>query len=204
MYPTSVSKRPQKLHNTASAIYVVTQEDIRRSGAVNIPEVLRLVPGVWVGKIDQNQYAISIRGFNSEFRSKKLLVFIDGRSIYSPLSSGVIWAAQDVMLEDIDRIEVIRGPGSALYGANAFSGIVNIITKAPQDMAGQFGKEAMGSQNLVNFHIRHGRELSNRTAFSISAGFDNLDREEERYEGLSSTSFDSLLDNFNNRMKGSI
>ena len=116
---TSVSKRPQKLNEAASAIYVVTQEDIRRSGAVNIPEALRLVPGVWVAKIDQTQYAVSIRGFNSEFRSKKLQVFVDGRSIYSPLSSGIIWAALDIMLEDIDRIEVIRGPGAVLWGSNA-------------------------------------------------------------------------------------
>ncbi len=126
---TSVSKRPQKLHEAASAIFVVTQEDIRRTGAVNIMEALRIVPGLLVSKIDQNQYAVSARGFNSQFGSNKLLVLMDGRTIYNPSFAGVIWAAQDTMMEDIDRIEVIRGPGAALWGSNAVAGVINIITK---------------------------------------------------------------------------
>ena len=126
---TSVSKRPQKLHEAASAIFVVTQEDIRRTGAVNIMEALRIVPGLLVSKIDQNQYAVSARGFNSQFGSNKLLVLMDGRTIYNPSFAGVIWAAQDTMMEDIDRIEVIRGPGAALWGSNAVAGVINIITR---------------------------------------------------------------------------
>ena len=129
---TSVSKRPQKLHETASAIYVVTQEDIRRTGAVNLMEALRIVPGLLVSKINQNVFSISVRGFNRGSGSDKLLVLIDGRSIYSPVSNGlnkgVQWIVQDVVLEDIDRIEVIRGPGAALWGSNAVAGGNSLAT----------------------------------------------------------------------------
>ena len=112
---TSVSKRPQKLHEAASAIFVVTQEDIRRTGAVNIMEALRIVPGLQVARIDQTQYTISARGFlTSQFGSNKLLVLMDGRTIYNPSFAGVIWAAQDTMMEDIDRIEVMRSGRSVV------------------------------------------------------------------------------------------
>jgi len=110
---TSVSKRTQKVADAAAAIFVLTQEDIRRSGATSIPEALRLVPGLEVARIDQNKWAIGSRGFNGRF-DNKLLVLIDGRSVYTPLFSGVYWNVQDVMLEDVDRIEVIRGPGATL------------------------------------------------------------------------------------------
>jgi iron complex outermembrane receptor protein len=124
---TSVSKRPEMVHKAASAIYVLTGEDIRRSGAVNIMEALRMVPGVLVSKLNQNRYAISIRGFNQRLGSDKLLVLMDGRSVYSPVAAGVFWIGQDTVLEDIDRIEVIRGPGAALWGSNAVAGVINII-----------------------------------------------------------------------------
>ena len=107
---TSVSKRTQKVADAAAAVFVITQEDIRRSGATSIPEALRLAPGLQVARIDQNKWAIAARGFNGRF-DNKLLVLIDGRSVYTPLFSGVYWNVQDVMLEDVDRIEVIRGPG---------------------------------------------------------------------------------------------
>jgi len=128
MQVTSVSKRTQKVADAAAAIFVITQEDIRRSGATSIPEALRLVPGLEVARIDENKWAIGSRGFNGRF-DNKLLVLIDGRSVYTPLFSGVYWNIQDVMLEDLDRIEVIRGPGATLWGANAVDGVINIITK---------------------------------------------------------------------------
>src|SRR5258706_941267 len=124
---TSVSKRTQKVADAAAAIFVITQEDIRRSGATSIPEALRLVPGLEVARIDENKWAIGSRGFNGRF-DNKLLVLIDGRSGYNPLFSGVYWNIQDVMLEDLDRIEVIRGPGATLWGANAVDGVINVIT----------------------------------------------------------------------------
>ena len=145
---TSVSKKEQKLSQTAAAIHVITQEDIRRSGLTSIPELLRRVPGLHVARIDSNKWAISARGFNSRF-ANKMLVLIDGRSVYTPLFSGVFWDVQDVLLEDVERIEVIRGPGATLWGANAVNGVVNIITKRAEDtqgglLAGGFGNEEQG------------------------------------------------------------
>jgi iron complex outermembrane recepter protein len=125
---TSVSKKEQKLSQVAAAIFVITREDIRRSGATNIPDLLRMVPGMDVAQINSNTWAISTRGFNFQFASK-LLVLIDGRAVYTGLFGGVNWDTQDVPLEDIERIEVIRGPGGAIWGANAVNGVINIITK---------------------------------------------------------------------------
>jgi iron complex outermembrane receptor protein len=125
---TSVSRKGQKLADTAAAVFVITQDDIRRSGATSIPEILRIVPGLNVARVNGNVWAISARGSNGQF-ANKLLVMIDGRSVYTPLFSGVFWDVQDTLLEDIDRIEVIRGPGGTLWGANAVNGIINIITK---------------------------------------------------------------------------
>src|SRR5207249_10805405 len=118
---TSVSKRPEKLSETASAIQVITQADIRRSGATSLPEALRLASNLEVAQVDSHQWAISARGFNNT-TANKMLVLIDGRTIYTPLYAGVFWDAQDTLLEDIDRIEVISGPGAALWGANAVNG----------------------------------------------------------------------------------
>src|SRR3954467_9500423 len=123
---TSVSKREQKLADAPAAIFVITQDDLRRSGSRNIPEALRLAPGVEVARIDENKWAITSRGFNGRF-ANKLLVLIDGRTVYTPLFSGVYWNVQDTFLEDVDRIEVIRGPGATLWGANAVNGVINII-----------------------------------------------------------------------------
>ncbi len=125
---TSVARKEQKLSDTPAAVFVVTQEDIRRSGATSIPEILRIVPGLNVARINGNSWAISARGSNGQF-ANKLLVMIDGRTVYSPLFNGVFWDVQDTLLEDIDRIEVIRGPGGTLWGANAVNGIINIITR---------------------------------------------------------------------------
>ena len=132
---TSVSKHPERLSETASAIQVITQEDIRRSGATRLPEALRLASNLEVAQIDSRRWAISARGFNSPF-SNKLLVLIDGRTVYTPLFAGVRWEVQDTLLEDIDRIEVISGPGATLWGANAVNGVINVITKDAKDTQG--------------------------------------------------------------------
>jgi len=155
---TSVSKRTQKLANAAAAIFVITQEDIRRSGASSIPEALRMVPGLEVARIDENKWAIGSRGFNGRF-DNKLLVLIDGRSVYTPLFSGVYWNVQDVVLEDVDRIEVIRGPGATLWGANAVNGVINIITKpAKSTQSALFAAEA-GTEERASGTVRFGGKL---------------------------------------------
>jgi iron complex outermembrane receptor protein len=132
---TSVSKRPERLSETASAIQVITREDIRRSGATRLPEALRLASNLEVAQVDSRQWAISARGFNST-ASNKLLVLIDGRTVYTPLFAGVFWDVQDTLLEDIDRIEVVSGPGATLWGANAVNGVINIITKNAKNTQG--------------------------------------------------------------------
>jgi iron complex outermembrane receptor protein len=132
---TTASKKTEKLSEAATAVYVITQEDIRRSGVTSIPEALRLAPGLTVGRVDAHTWAISARGFNDIF-ANKLLVLIDGRSVYTPLFSGVYWDVQDTFLEDVERIEVIRGPGATVWGANAVNGVINIITKRAKDTQG--------------------------------------------------------------------
>src|SRR6202035_2759192 len=125
---TSVSKKEQKLSRTPAAVFVITKEDVRRSGATNIPDLLRMVPGLEVAQINPSTWAISARGFDGQY-SNKLLVLIDGRTVYTPIFSGVYWDAQDVPLDLIERIEIIRGPGAAIWGANAVNGVINIISK---------------------------------------------------------------------------
>src|SRR5882672_6691395 len=132
---TTASKEPEQVWRTPAAIYVITQEDIRRSGATSIAEILRLAPGLEVARTDSDHWAVGIRGFGGQF-SKSLLVLIDGRSVYSPLFAGVYWQVQDTLLEDIERIEVIRGPGGTIWGANAVNGVINIITKSTKDTHG--------------------------------------------------------------------
>jgi iron complex outermembrane receptor protein len=159
---TSVSKKTQTLSEVASAIYVVSQEDIKRTGVTNIPDALRMVPGLDVGRIDANKWAVSSRGFNGRF-ANKLLVLIDGRSIYTQTFSGVYWENQDVLLEDVERIEVIRGPGAALWGANAVNGVINIITKHSADTKG--GLITAGGGNLESGFgsFRYGKDLGKDT-----------------------------------------
>jgi iron complex outermembrane receptor protein len=129
---TSVSRREERLSDAAASIYVIGGDEIRRSGATTLPEALRLAPNLDVARADANQYAVSARGFNNVL-ANKLLVLIDGRTVYSPLFSGVFWEAQDVVLEDIERIEVVSGPGATLWGANAVNGVINIISKNAGD-----------------------------------------------------------------------
>jgi len=154
----SVSKREESSFEAAAAVYVVSSEDIRRSGAQNIPEALRMVPGLEVASIDANKWAITSRGFQERF-SNKLLVLIDGRSVYTPLFSGVYWDVQDTLLEDIDRIEVIRGPGGTLWGANAANGVINIITKRASETQGAYVEAGGGSVEKGFGGLRYGGEL---------------------------------------------
>src|SRR5882724_11054563 len=160
MQVTSVSKHTQKVADAAAAIFVITQDDIRRSGANSIPEALLLVPGLQVARIDQNKWAIGSRGFNGRF-DNKLLVLIDGRSVYTPLFSGVYWNVQDVMLEDIDRIEVIRGPGATLWGANAVNGVINIISKKAKDTQSAVVTAGAGTEERGSGSVRYGSKIGN-------------------------------------------
>jgi iron complex outermembrane receptor protein len=155
---TSVSKKQQKLSQTGAAIFVITQEDIRRSGATNIPDLLRLAPGVDVAQVDANRWAISIRGFSDQ-HADKVLVLVDGRSVYSSSFSGVFWDMVDVPLQDIDRIEVIRGPGGTMWGANAVNGVINIITKRAEGTQGGLIAAGGGSTDHADTLAQYGGEI---------------------------------------------
>jgi len=155
---TSASRKAQRLADTAAAVFVITQDDIRRSGATSIPEALRMAPGLHVARFGTNKWAVSARGDNGRF-ANKLLVLMDGRSIYTPLYSGVLWEAHDTLLEDIERIEVIRGPGAAMWGANAVNGVINIITRAARGSQGTLVSAHAGTQEHLGLAVRHGGRL---------------------------------------------
>ena len=183
---TSVSKKETDLFTSPAAIYVITCEDIRRSGMTSLPELLRMVPGMDVARIDANHWAISSRGFNDQY-ANKLLVLIDGRTIYSPVTAGVFWNVQDVPLDDIDRIEVIRGPGATLWGANAVNGVINIITKSAKDTQGGLVTVTYGTEDQPSTTVQYGGQLAtnlfyrayvtyfNRDNFTDSTGKDAAD-----------------------------
>src|SRR5215475_3149936 len=174
---TSVSRRPQSLAETAAAVFVITQDDIRRSGVTSIPEALRMVPGVEVARIDANKWAITARGFNGRF-ANKLLVMIDGRSVYTPLFSGVFWDAQDTVLDDIDRIEVVRGPGASLWGANAVNGVINIVTKRARDTQGALLVAGGGTEERGFTTLRYGGKFDDDTYYRAYAKYFNRDSQE--------------------------
>ena len=169
---TSVSKRPEKLSEVASAIEVVTQDDIRRSGATRLPEALRLAGNLEVAQINAAQWAISARGFNAPL-SNKMLVLIDGRTVYSPLFSGVFWEVQDVLLEDIERVEVISGPGAMVWGANAVNGVINITTKSATDTPGLFVEAGGGTTLREVGAVRYGGAISPDTHFRVYGKYAN-------------------------------
>ena len=154
---TTVSKEPVKATQIPAAIYVVTQQDIQRSGATSIPEALRLVPGVEVARIDSDTWSLGVRGFGNSL-SRSVLVLIDGRSVYTPLFAGVYWQVQDTLLEDVERIEVIRGPGGTIWGANAVNAVINIITKNSKDTHGILVATGGGilDQGFANFRYGAG------------------------------------------------
>ena len=157
---STVSRQASTVGKSPAAVFVITQEMIHRSGARNIPDVLRMAPGVEVARIDANKWAITIRGFNGLYGSK-LLVQIDGRILYSQFFSGVIWSDQDVVLEDVERIEIIRGPGGTIWNANAVNGVINIITKRPQDTQGVLAVGGTGTEERGFSTLRYGGKIGN-------------------------------------------
>lgn len=165
---TTVSRSEATVLESPAAVYVITQDDIRRSGVTSIPEALRLAPGVNVARIDAHRWAIGVRGFNQEF-SNKLLVMMDGRAVYSPLFSGVRWDQQDTALEDIERIEVVRGPTAALWGANAANGVINIITKNAKDTQGTLISGGWGTEEQGFGTVRYGGKLADDVFYRVYA-----------------------------------
>lgn len=171
---TSASRSPERLSETAAAVAVLTNADIHRSGVTNIPNALRLVPGLNVAQGDAQTWAVSSRGFNDVF-ANKLLVMIDGRTVYTPLFSGVFWDVQDTVLEDIDRIEVVRGPGAALWGANAVNGVISIITKSARDTQGLLISGGGGTEDRAITNIRYGAKLGEDAFLKVYARYFNRD-----------------------------
>jgi iron complex outermembrane recepter protein len=181
---TSVSKQESTVGRSPAAVFVISSEMIHRSGATTIPDVLRLAPGVEVAQINTWSWAITIRGFNDRF-TNKLLVMIDGRSVYNPVFGGVSWNMPDLILDDIDRIEVIRGPGGTLWGANAVNGVINIITKSANDTKGTYVSSGGGSHDYMINNVRHGGKLGKEATYRVWGR--NFDRGPEnsptRYDG---------------------
>src|SRR6202050_2039566 len=169
---TSVSKSEQTLSRAASAIFVITAEDISRSGAMNIPDLLRMVPGMDVAQINANTWAISARGLNGEF-SNELLVLVDGRTVYTPTFGGVYWDVLDIPLDDIERIEVIRGPGGTIWGANAVNGVVNIITKKAADTHGGLIVGGGGTLDQGFATTQYGGTLGKDTDYRVYSKYFN-------------------------------
>jgi iron complex outermembrane receptor protein len=163
---TSVSKADEVLSGAPAAVTVVSNEDIRRSGATTVPEALRMVPGIHIARQTSNVWAVSSRGFSS-VSSEKLLVLTDTRSVYTPLFSGVLWDAQDVLLEDVERIEVIRGPGAALWGSNAVNGVINITTKSARDTQGLYVASTAGSEERFAFNARYGGRVGTNAHYRV-------------------------------------
>lgn len=156
---TSVSRKESPFSESATAIFVINREDIRRTGHSSIPELLRLVPGMNVARIHGNEWAVSARGFTDQY-SNKLLVLVDGRTVYTPMFGGVYWNTQDMLLEDLDRIEVIRGPGATLWGSNAVNGVVNITSKSAKETQGGLITSSFGTEEQPTVGVRYGDELA--------------------------------------------
>ncbi len=171
---TSVSKSPEKLSEAASAIQVITADDIRRAGATSLPEALRLASNLEVAQIDSRQWAITARGFNNVF-ADKMLVLIDGRTVYTPLYAGVYWDVQDTLLTDVDRIEVISGPGATQWGANAVNGVINITTKSAKDTQGGVLIGGAGTALRESGGARYGGELAPGVYYRIYGQYSNRD-----------------------------
>lgn len=179
----SMSRKEQRVADMAAAAHVISAEEIRRSGAQSIPEALRLVPGLNVAQMARNRWAVSSRGFNERF-SSKLLVQVDGRSVYSPLFSGVLWETQDLIMDDIERIEVIRGPGAALWGTNAMNGVINIVTRSAAASQGSRGSVVLGNGDAASVSLTHGGELSQGGYYKVYGKANTMGGSLERESGL--------------------
>jgi iron complex outermembrane recepter protein len=167
---SSVARRPGSVQQSPAAVTVISREEIRRSGATNIPELLRLVPGMEVARVDSHQWAISTRGFNDLF-ANKLLVMMDGRSVYASLFSGTFWDVQDVLIEDLERIEAVRGPGASLWGANAVNGVVNILSKRAASTQGLLLSQGAGNEERAFGAIRYGGRLGEHLHYRVFAKY---------------------------------
>ncbi|HEU4708206.1 MAG TPA: TonB-dependent receptor [Methylophilaceae bacterium] len=175
---TSVSRTPERILDAPASVTVITSEDIRRSGATSIPEALRLAPNLNVAQKNSHDWAISARGFNTDL-ANKMLVMIDGRTVYSPLFSGVFWDKQDYLLEDIERIEVISGPGGTLWGVNAVNGVINIITKSSSDTQGAYFETGVGDELKNSTAVRYGGELAPNVTYRVYGK--HFDRDDQVY-----------------------
>lgn len=171
----SVTKsKGMKLSDAPGAISVISEEDIARTGHQSIPELLRLVPGLHVGRITATNWAISARGFNGQYNNK-MLVMMDGRSLYTPIFSGVFWNIHDTMMEDLKSVEVIRGPGGTLWGANAVNGVINITTKEAKDTQGLLFSTSVGNEDLNNTSVRYGGQLGDNAHYRVYAKYQMFD-----------------------------
>jgi iron complex outermembrane recepter protein len=169
---TTLSKAPEQVRKTAAAIYVITQEDIKRSGATTIPDALRLAPGVEVARIDSSKWSIGIRGFGSRL-TRDVLVLIDGRTVYTTMLAGTYWEVQNMVLDDVDRIEIIRGPGGTIWGPNAVNGVINIITKSSKNTQGTLVSTGGGDLEQGFFNARYGGGDNKNFNYRVYAlGFD--------------------------------
>ncbi len=185
----SLSKRKERAFDAAAANYILSSDDIRRSGATSIPEALRLVPGVQVARMNGNSWAISIRGFNRQF-ANKLLVMIDGRVVYTTLFAGTFWDVQDYALEDVDHIEVIRGPGGTVWGPNAVNGVINIITKNADLTHGSYVSQTVGNRDTSITEARFGAATASNDSYrvyakkSVREGLEKANRTGENNDGI--------------------
>ncbi|MCF6204485.1 MAG: TonB-dependent receptor [Methylococcaceae bacterium] len=191
----SVAKKAKSLNDSPAAIFVISQDDIKRIGATSIPEALRLAPGIDVSRIDSNKWAVSARGFNGRF-ANKLLVLIDGRNTYTRAFAGVYWENQDVMMEDVDRIEVIRGPGATLWGANAVNGVINIITKHSSDTQGELLATGFGTEEQGFGALRYGTKLTTDTTARIYVKGFNRDESTNQLGGRAGDDWNKVQGGF--------
>ena len=188
---TSVARKPQSLSDAAAAVFVLTSDDIRRSGATSIPEALRMVPGLQVARIDSNKSAITARGFNGRF-ANKLLVLIDGRSVYTPLFSGVFWDLQDTLIDDVDRIEIIRGPGATMWGANAVNGVINVMTKTSSETQGTLLTAGGGTDDRGMGSVRYGGRLGDESFYRFFAKYNDRNAGVDRLGERQTDAWNSL------------
>jgi iron complex outermembrane receptor protein len=191
---TTASQRPEVLARTPAAVTVLTGNDLQRSGVVSIPEALRLVPGMDIGRINSSRYAVTARGFSDEF-ANKLLVLMDGRSVYTPQFSGVFWDTQDLVMEDVDRIEVVRGPGGTAWGANAFNGVVNVVSKSARDTQGGMVSASGGTFDQSAVAVRYGGKINDHTWYRVFA-------KGSRHDETFSASGQGLGDDWNSTLGG--
>ena len=191
---TSLFKKETRLEQAPAAAAVVMPEDVRRLGVTTLPEALRMVPGMDVARIDSHEWAISARGFDGQF-ANKLLILMDGRTIYGPAYGGVNWGMQDMIMEDLERIEVIRGPGAALWGANAVNGVVNILSKSARDTQGLLVSSTGGTEDQPGIAIRYGGELATNLYYRVYG--ERFDR-----SGLVTAGGADALDSWNSTQEG--